>query len=208
MSNRQKRWGAAESKSVREWKPQWDDTGGFYWSRPDWAPDCLIWFIDHAHRQSEWPEWAESRWSPQALGLHLTGRLVVVHSEDEPATWHVRQWMSVRQPGDARGIAKPEPEPLTGGLRKLQCRSRSADFLSAFSGVALWLSVAGSGDRVHVWATGNIKIGVCAESCVHVPRPILLISHSSPCLPVPSSLTCTCPHMSTSGRGSMCLFCP
>lgn len=68
---------------------------------------------------------------------HWTSGGCTVFSEDGTVRQRVRKWKTVWHSGDAWGIPKPEPEPLAGGLRKLQRRSRSTDILSASSRVAL-----------------------------------------------------------------------
>lgn len=108
----------------------------------------------------------------------------------------VRRRTSIWHPADVRGILKPEPEPLAGGLRKLSHCSRSTDFLSTFSRVALWLSVAGGGKHVYVQATGNMKISVCAERRIHVSHPILLIC-CVVILAIPLAVSRSAPHTHT-----------
>lgn len=110
-------------------------------------------------------------------------------------------------PGYEGGIPKlPEPEPLAGRLRKLQCRSCFTDFLSASSRVILWLSVAGRGKTTCMSGP--------QETWKFALRVVFLFQtwycwcatwwfqpfHSlSACPP------CTCLHMSNSDLGSICL---
>lgn len=79
-------------------------------------------------------------------------------------------------PGYEGGIPKlPEPEPLAGRLRKLQCRSCSTDFLSASSRVILWLSVAGRGKTTCM--SGPQETWKFAQGCVLVSNLILLMCY-------------------------------
>lgn len=103
-----------KSDLLRDWMPLQRErkicvrqhTGGLYWSEADWVSDCLIWFIDRAHLQLEL-ECVQPHRYPQALEVDLTGRLLVVYSEDGAGRRLVRKPMSVWHPGDERGITKP-----------------------------------------------------------------------------------------------------
>lgn len=105
-----------------------------------------------------------------------------VYSEDGPV------WGDVSESGCPSGIlwTRGAYQSLNlslslGGLRKLECCSCSADFLSAFSGAcSLWLSMVGrggDGGGKGCACLGHRKhenLSLCSE-LFHVSHPILLI---------------------------------
>lgn len=79
-------------------------------------------------------------------------------------------------PGYEGGIPKlPEPEPLAGRLRKLQCRSCSTDFVCFLKSHSVIECGWKRKNYVHVWATRNMK--VCTQGCVLVSNLILLMCY-------------------------------
>lgn len=166
-------------------------TGGLYRLEADWVWDCLIWFIDRAHHQPEWLRARACVSHTELLMLRssvsLSGRLVGCIFSG----WNCEaacQKTDVRLASDGGGQAG-HTKVLTWASRRRNWENFGVvyaplTFCLLPQDSALWLSVAGRRGEgwwgwevrcVHVGATGNMKISVCAESRVHISHPILLI---------------------------------